>query len=229
MDAYHELICTIQFKEDMPVRLVQSNLAALISNGMLFDQRLKELHGQNRFKPYTFCLPYPRENDRIYQKSRIYCFNMRSSDLNFAIAIKNFLPKVKGNIRVIATELRTYTHPHVKELVCLTPVICTVDNRCWMPENGIALLAERLHVNAVKKCKAVYTEFEEPEEYFYELIEILNQKPIVVDYNGTTLIGHKVQLKIKPQPWSQKLALIVLGQGLGEKGALGFGYCLARR
>lgn len=227
--CFYELLSTIQFKEDVPVRQVQSSLAGLIANGMLFSESLKQLHQQNRLKPYVFCMPYPREPDRIYHQGRMYCFNLRTLNLNFAVAMKNYLPKVHGKARVVSVEMRTYSQTHISELVSLTPIVCTVDNRCWMPENGLALLASRLHSNTVKKCKAFNADFTEPDELFYELVEILNQKPIGVSYKGTTLLGHKVQLKVKPHPWAQQLAFTALGQGLGEKNALGFGYCLARR
>lgn len=227
--CFHEILFTIQFKEDVPVNQVQASLAALIANGMTFSASLKELHLQTTFKPYVFCLPYPREDDRIYHKDRMYCFNLRTLKLDFAMAMKNYLPRVQGNVRVVSVELRTYTQPHVSELISLTPIIATVDNQCWMPEKGLALLANRMHSNAVKKCKKLNAGFAEPDELFFELVELLNQKPIGVSYKGTTLLGHKVQLKVKPHPWAQQLAITVLGQGLAEKNSLGFGYCIARR
>lgn len=229
LNNYYEIISTIQFKDDVPVNQVQASLAALIANGMTFSESLKELHQQNTFKPYVFSMPYPREDDRIYHKGRMYCFNLRSSKLEFALAMKNYLPKARGDARVISVELRTYTQSYVSELISLTPIIATVNNQCWMPENGLALLASRLHNNAVKKCKALNVSFAEPDDYFFEMIELINQKPIGVSYKGTTLLGHKVQLKIKPQQMAQQIAITVLGQGLAEKNSLGFGYCIARR
>lgn len=226
---FHEIVTTIQFKEDVPVYQVQSSLASLIANAMTFDETLKQLHRQTIPKPYVFCSPYPRETDHIYHKGRMYCFNLRTVKLDFALAIKNYLPRARGNAQVVSVELRTNNQPHISELISLTPVISTVDNQCWMPENGLALLANRLHSNVAKKTKAIDPNFAEPDEFFFELIKLLNQKPVGVSYKGTTLFGHKVHLQIKPQPWAQQLAVTALGQGLGEKNALGFGYCLARR
>jgi len=226
---FHELVTTIQFKEDVPVHQVQASLASLIANAMTFDETLKQLHQQTTFKPYVFCAPYPLEADHIYHKGRMYCFNLRTLKVDFALAIKNYLPRARGNARVVSVELRTQNQPHIRELISLTPVISTVDNQCWMAENGLALLASRLHSNAAKKYKALNADFAEPDEFFFELVELLNQKPVGVSYKGTTLFGHKVHLQIKPQLWAQQLAVTALGQGLGEKNALGFGYCLARR
>ena len=149
--CFHEVLSTIQFREDLPVRDVQYGLAKLISSSMANDELLKELHHRNCFKPYTFCAPYPLEKDQVYRKGRMFCFNLRSPDLKFALAMKKYLPIAKGVAKVIAVELRNYQQVHIKELISLTPIICTVNNKSWMPTDGIGLLAERLHQNALKK------------------------------------------------------------------------------
>lgn len=229
--CFYEVVATIRFSEDVPVDEVQVALAGIISNSMLFDEQLKELHHQNCFKPYVFCAPYPLEPDRIYRKGRMYCFHLRTLDLKFTLAMKKYLPKAKGVAKVISIELRNSVQSHISELVSLTPIISTVNNRCWTPENGLGLLAERLHTNALKKCKALDASFTAPEDYFFEHIEMVNQKPIIVKYKGkdTVLLGHKVHLSVKPYAWAQQLAFTALAVGLSEKNALGFGYCLARR
>jgi len=230
-NCYYEILSTVQFKEDIPVREVQSALAELINNSMLFDEQLKELHHQNKFKFYVFCAPYPLEADRIYHKGRMYCFNLRTLDLKFALKIKQYLPKAKGQAKVIASELKNYSPKPITELLTLTPIVCTYNNRCWLPENGLGLLSERLHVNALKKCKALDAAFAEPEEFFFEHIELLNNKPIVTSYKdkGAVLLGHKVSLRVKPNPWAQQLAFTALAVGLAEKNSLGYGYCLSGR
>ena len=229
MDScFYEVVSTIRFEKDVPLREVQSGLAGLLSNAMLFDERLKAMHHQNRFKPYVFCAPYPLELDRIYHGGRMYCFHLRTQDLGFASAMKAYLPRAKGVAKEVSIELRSYPQTHISELVSLTPIICTIDNRCWMPENGLGLLADRLHTNTVRKCKALEASFAEPDEPFFERIELLNHKPVIVGYKSTSLLGHKVHLSVKPNGWSQQLAFIALGGGLGEKNALGFGYCIAK-
>lgn len=227
--CFHEVVSTIRFDKDIPMRGVQSGLAGLISNSLLFHEQLKEMHNQNRFKPYVFCAPYPLEPDRIYHGGRMYCFHLRTQDLSFALAMKDYLPRAKGAAKVVSIELRNYPQKHIGEIVSLTPIICTVNNRCWMPENGLGLLANRLHINAVRKRKALDVSYTEPDELFFERIELLNSKPVIVDYKGTTLLGHKVHLSVKPNECAQQLAFTVLGSGLAEKNALGFGYCMLRR
>lgn len=233
MNCYYEILVTLQFHEDIPVSEVQSALSELINNSMLFDEQLKELHHRNTLKQYTFCLPYPLEPDRIYRRARLYCFHLRTTNLKLALAFKQWLSKAKGPAKIVSMELKNYGQRAMSELTTLTPVVCTVNNRCWLPENGLILLAERLHGNALKKCRNLDPSFTVPagEDFFFENITLLNHKPVVINYKrkGTSLLGHKLRLSIKPQPWAQRLAFTVLGEGALEKNTLGFGYCIARR
>ncbi|HBC91790.1 MAG TPA: CRISPR-associated protein Cas6 [Pelotomaculum sp.] len=226
--CFYEVVSAIRFEKDVPMREVQSGLAGLSSQAMTFDEQLKTMHHQNRYKPYVFCAPYPLEPDRIYRKERMYCFHLRTRDLGFASAMKAYLPRAKGIAKVISIELRSYLQTHINELISLTPIISTLNNRCWMPENGIGLLADRIQMNAVKKCKAQDVSFVEPDELFFERIDLLNRKPVIVSYKGTSLLGHKVRLAVKPNAWAQRLAFIALSGGVCEKNAIGFGYCLAK-
>ena len=97
MDScFYEVLSTIQFNVDVEVKDVQYGLARLISSAMNNEKLLKELHSRNCFKPYTFCSPYPLEKEKIYHKGRMYCFNLRTPDLKFALAMKKYLPIAKG-------------------------------------------------------------------------------------------------------------------------------------
>lgn len=230
MDScFCEVLSTIQCNEDVSVKHAQYGLARLISSSMTNDELLKELHHQNCFKPYTFCSPYPLEKDQVYRKGRMYCFNLRTPDLKFALAMKNYLPRAKGVAKVIAVELKNYRQLNINELISLTPIICTVNNRCWMPDDGLGLLSERLHHNALKKCQLQDTSFTAPEEFFFEHIELLNKKPVIVAYKNTVLLGHKLHIKVKPHDWAQQLAFTTLSRGILEKNAEGFGYCITGR
>ncbi|MGI6605591.1 MAG: CRISPR-associated protein Cas6 [Peptococcia bacterium] len=228
-NCFFELLSTIQFNEDVKAKDVQYGLARLIASAMLNDAELKELHHHRGIKKYTFSAPYPLEKDQVYRKGRLYCFNLRTLDLKFALAMKQYLPLAEGVAKVIAVEVRNYKQSPIKELISLTPVVCTVNNRCWMPENGVGLLAERLHQNALKKQQLLDPSFSAPGEFFFECINLLNKKPIIVTYKNTVLLGHKLQIEVKPHDWAQQLAFTVLAQGLLEKTAEGFGYCITGR
>lgn len=229
MNCFSELILTLHIQEDIPAKCIQEALSRLISTAMLHDDRLKLLHEQNCFKMYSYCSPAPLEPDRIYHKGRMYVTHLRTPDITFACAMKTYLPQVNSNLKVVAVELRQYTKQPICELKTLTPVICTTNNRCWLPQDGIGLLSERLHNNAVKKLKLLDSYFVEPTELFFSHIELLNEKPIIVPYKKTTLLGHKINIVVNPDEASQMLAFTVLTVGVLEKNSLGLGYVISNR
>jgi len=231
MHYFHEIVFTVQLLENVPIDEVQCAIAEQINNAMTHDPDLKEFHHLNSFKFYNFSAPFPIEPDRLYKKDRLYCFNFRTIDLQLALKLKQYLPISKGVFKVISSEIKNHSARYIGELVTLTPIVCTMEkNRTWLQDDGIGVLSERLHINALKKCKRINPTFAEPEEFFFESIELLNQKPIKISYKSKNAImfGHKVRLVIKPIPWAQQMAFMVLAAGLGEKNSLGNGYCLLR-
>ncbi len=234
MKVYYELRIDLQLSCDVPVAEAQTALAELLNRSMLFDERMKVLHQEKGIKHYVFCLPSPIEPDRVYHQGRLYRFQLHTTRLPVALSFRQCLPKVRQGVgRVVNLELAHYEPQFIERLVTLTPVNCTVNNRSWLPEDGLGLLAERLQQNTLKKCRALDPDFAVPEgeDLFFERVELLNQKPISVKYRskGTSLLGHKLRLDIKPQPWAQQMGRIVLGEGLLEKNSIGWGYCIARR
>lgn len=225
-NCFYELVVTIHLHQDIPAKSIQEALSKHISAAMYKNAHLKSLHEQNCFKLYNYCSPAPLESDRVYHQGRLYTFHLRTPDITFACAMKTYIPTVNSSFKVVSVELRQYTRQLISELVTLTPIICTMDNRCWLPQDGIGLLSERLHKNAVKKCKLLDNSFAESTELFFSHIELLNEKAIVVPYKNTTLLGHKVKLVVNPDDISQKLGFMVLAAGALEKNSLGFGYVI---
>lgn len=226
-NTYIEIIITIQPISNVAVRNIQESLATYFNSAMLADTHLKELHHQNKFKNYVFSSPYPLEKDKVYHSDRLYVVNFRTPDPLLAAAMRAVLPYAQGDFKLISSEVRNYEHRSVEKIVTLSPTICTVSqNHCWLQEDGLSLLSDRIHSNTVKKAKALDPTFAEPPEYFFERIELLNDKAISISYKGTVLLGHKLRLHILPNSWAQQLAFVSLSCGVLEKNGLGCGYCI---
>ena len=226
-NTYIELIITIQPISNIAVRNIQESLTTYFNSAMLADPNLKELHHQNKYKSYVFSSPHPLEKDKVYHSGRLYVVNFRTPDPLFAAAIRAVLPYAQGNFKLISSEIRNYENRPVEKIINLNPAICTVSqNHCWLSEDGISLLSDRIHSNAVKKAKSLDTTFAEPPEYFFERVELLNDKAIAIAYKGTVLLGHKLRLHILPDCWAQQLAFVALSCGILEKNSLGCGYCI---
>lgn len=221
---YHELIVTILLQEDVEAMQGYEYLAKMIARAMLNDNALKELHGQKTLKNYCLCNLYPCEADRIYKKGRAYVFHIRSFSAEFLLKLRYLLPQLKTGI--IATELKNFQYRPIAQLKSLTPVVATVNNRSWTRSNGLKLLMERIHINCLKKYRAFIADMEEPQEFFIESIQIINEKPIKIPYKSNSFLGHKLIIGVKSDPVSQKLAFAALGAGLLEKNSIGMGYCI---
>ena len=93
--------------------------------------------------------------------------------------------------------------------------------------NSIDIMKCKLNDNLSKKLKQFEGEefLEEPID-FIDSIEIINRKPAKYSYKNVTLLGNKLNIKVKSDELSQKKALMAIALGLGEKGSsLGAGFC----
>lgn len=227
---YYESKISICLKTDTPADMIYQNISSTINSALLKDEVLRQMHKENSFKGYTFCSPYPVEISKIYLAQKVYLFRLRCIDLNFILKIKNLLPKCDEYFKVLSFELYNCKQKYVDKLMTLTPAVSTLYNRNWTREDGIEILRERIHSNAVKKAKFFsQNKFQEPSENFLQCITQTNIKPIKIPYKETSLLGNKFELVPKSDNTSQELAHIVLGSGLLEKASLGLGFCIVSK
>jgi len=228
VNNYYEMVVAVILKEDLPFLSSYEFISNMISRAMLEHEDLKQLHSTKGFKFYTFCSFQPTEPDKIYHKDRIYITKIRSLSANFMLTLKKSLMTMDYPVKIIAKEIYKCESNAITELSTITPAIATVFNKCWTKEDGLVLLRERIHVNALKKYRAYFGDMLEPEDNFVEFIKQTNIKPIKIPYKNTSLLGNKLIIGVKNDEISQKLAFTALGCGLLEKSSLGMGYCFAR-
>ena len=211
---------------------MQEHIGNWISKSQLADPYFKEAHYDKGYKHFVFSSLYPLEKNGVYQRGRAYILTICSP-------LENILSRINACIRscreddhfqFIASEQRTIVLPHIIEMLTITPTIVTIDHKPWVHENNIELLLQQLHANAEKKFKDLYPDEQtELSQLFIQGIRVENRKPIATSYKGRKLLGNKFRLFINEDDYSQKLANVVLGSGLAEKGStLGAGFCLAK-
>ncbi|TCS94955.1 CRISPR-associated endoribonuclease Cas6 [Hazenella coriacea] len=225
---YYELVVTALIKDDILIKGVQESIGRYLNESMLLDEELKSLHEKRTLKNYVFSGFYPIEKTKIYKAGNIYVLRVRSLQQSFLKKLERCMKMNKlGRMHVIAVEHKTYVNKMIDSVYTVNPVIVTVNNRPWMQDDDVDLFMRRLEDNAEKKLKALLHE-EVNHYHFIEGIEFTNLNPVPTSYKGITLLGHKVRVKVKSDKDSQKLAHVILGAGLGEKGSsIGSGFCLA--
>ena len=225
---YYELVLTVKLVTETSYLSSQAMISQNINQSMALDEELRGLHERSGYKNYVFCNFYPTEKDKVYKRDNIYLFNMRSLDLQFLLKLKHLLSKTSSDFKVLAAEIRTYSPKFIEEISNITPALSTMEGgRYWTKENGIDILMDRMHANAVKKAKDYLgNAFIEPKENFIQSLEQLNHKDIRLAYKKSSLIGSRFTVGVKSDEVSQKLARIILGTGMLEKNSLGLGYCV---
>lgn len=201
-------------------------ISNLIARAMLKDDKLKELHEENKYKMYTFCSLYPFEKDTVYKKNKMYAFDMRYIDMNFGLKIKQLLNLVNDpKFNVISTNIEARKLRNINKLVSLTPAVCTVGKNNYKIEGDINLVRRRLIAGAEKKYFDI-TKNKISCDFIKSIIQT-NIKPIKLPYKNTNLLGYKFEIEVKQDDVSQSLAQILYATGILEKNALGFGFCKA--
>lgn len=219
---YHELTVIMQLKQDIKNDEMYSFLNNLINNAMLYDEQLREIHEKNEYKFYTYSSLNPIEKDRIYKKDRIYIFNIRSIKKVFLANLKRVLPLTEANVKIIATQIKSYSQKCITKLTTLSPVVMTLpEKKYWKKEDGLTQLIDGMCKNAVRKYNQ-YFKAQIPENtIFIQSIAQTNLKPIKIPYKNTNLIGNKFMMEIKTDELSQNLAFFMKATGALEKNTIG--------
>ncbi|QDR82369.1 CRISPR-associated endoribonuclease Cas6 [Sporomusa termitida] len=228
-----ELKLTVLLKKSTHHLQMQEPIGNWISQAQLTDPLFKQTHYDKIYKHFVFSNLYPTEKDGIYQQGRIYVLTIRSSIEDTLNRIHQCLKKCRESdyFQLVACEQRTRRLGHITELLTITPAIVTIENqKPWTPEDNIELLIQRLEANAEKKFKSLYPDtLVQAGQTFIQGITIENRKPLATAYKGRKLLGNKLHLLIHEDEYAQKLANVVMGSGLAEKGSiLGAGFCLAK-
>ena len=229
---YFEVRITAIVKQTTHHLEIQEHIGNWISRAQLGDSYFKQAHHDQGYKFFVFSSLYPIEKDGVYQRGRAYILTIRSSRQDTLSRINACMRSCREDdyFQLVSIDQRTRKLAHITEMITITPAIVTIDHKPWLHENNIELLVKQLHANAEKKFKHLYPDQPmEPFQPFIQGIRVENRKPIATSYKGRKLLGNKLRLFINEDDYSQKLANIVLGSGLAEKGSsLGAGFCLAK-
>ncbi len=223
---YYNLKTLVLLKQDIKYEELYEKISKLISQSMLNNLELKELHEKNKYKNYTFCSLYPIEKNGTYKKGSLYTFDIRFLDLQFSMKIKQLLGETENSyFKVIMTNMETGTQRKINKLITLTPAVITTEKGDYKIDDDMNFVKERAVANIQKKYNQIYNEKIDIE--FIKCVRKINLKPIKIPYKNINLLANKFEFEIKDDPMSQNLAYLALAIGILEKNAEGFGFCRA--
>lgn len=221
----YQIRLKLYFLTSIPVSKVQEKLTAFIDKSFGRVDELLQMHEENRFKRYSYDLPYPLEKDKIYKEGKIYAVTIRTVDPKLArhfqeVCIHNYTREMKG----LTAEIRIIPERRIASIYTLTPVILKDDRGYWRENMNLEAFEGRLKVNLIKKWNTLHGEKLQEDFELYTLLEFMNEGPIVMEYKNIRLLGDKIRLQIADNETAQKLAYMSLGTGLLEMNSRGAGF-----
>lgn len=221
----YEVTLKIFLLKDLPMDKAYEELSELIDKSLCKDEELLALHNENKYKYYTFSLPYKLEQDKIYKACNLYSVKIRTIDekilKNFKTQLVNMYTPV---IKALTIEVKVIPKKHISTIYSITPVVIKTDNGYWKGNLSLDQYEKRVKTNIIKKWNQFFNEKVSENFPLYDFIKFDNKKPIGIKYKNITLLGDKLTLNISDDELSQNMAYLALGAGIGEICSRGMGF-----
>ena len=223
---YYNVKVKIILKEPLQDIETYEKISNLISQAMLKDESLKEIHEKNMYKNYVCCNLYPIEKDAKYKRNKIYSFDVRGIEFEKMIKIKQVLNNLENKyFKVIKINFQTSEQRKITKLITLTPAIITTEKGDFEIKNNLVFVKKRILSNIEKTYQNNYKT--KIEINFVKELKKTNEKPFKIPYKNIHMLGNKFEIYVEEDQLSQQLAYLALSIGILEKNSLGFGFCIA--
>lgn len=233
----YEGILKLYLLKDIFNENYQEKIGAVIDKCLLANEEKKLFHEKRTLKGYVFNGFFDKKaksKDFKYPAGSIYSVRVRSLDKELMDFFKTNLCNIRTNeMQALTFEYRTLPNTIVKTIYSVTPAVCKFEDGYWKKSHTIDEVLKRIEQNARKKLALQGEEVPEDIDFIINA-KILNNYPIVREYNRKgskegenrkiKLLCDKFEFEISPNEDSQKLAKAIIGAGLLEMNARGFGY-----
>lgn len=215
----------------------REKISALIDKSFTVTEEMKNFHRRREQKGYVFNGFFDKckkTKDFKYPEGSVYSVRVRSVSEDLMKFFRTNLAKTRTQeLQALSFEYRTLPDTVVKTLYSITPAVCKFEDGYWQKSHTVDDILKRIEQNARKKLALLGESV--PEDIDFVIgFKKLNEYPIVCEYNRKgdnetdfpkiKLLCDKFELEISPNESSQKLAKAVIGAGMLEMNARGFGY-----
>lgn len=221
----YQIRMKVYLQKDIMAQNVQSMITRFIDKSFLQEEDLSKLHEENTYKNYCYDLLSPLESDKIYKAGNIYTLTIRTVDEKLA----NFFVDTCTNtytweIKGLSAQMRVLPRKIIEFIYTLTPIVIKEEQGYWRNIMSQESFENRIKINLYKKWNLLTGKKGLDTYSFYNTIEFLNHKPVLMKYKNIKLLGDKIRLGIADDELSQELAYLSLGVGLGEMNSRGAGF-----
>lgn len=215
----------------------QEKISAVIDKCLLNDEAKKDFHEKRTLKGYVFNGFFDKNaksKDFKYPAGSVYSVRIRSLSKDLMDYFKSNLCNIRTlEMQALTFDYRTLPNTIVKTIYSVTPAICKFEDGYWQKSHTLDDVIERIEQNARKKLELFGENVSEDSDFIIN-VKKLNNYPIVKEFNRKgsqdgenrkiNLLCDKFEFEISPTETSQKLAKAIIGAGLLEMNARGFGY-----
>lgn len=220
-----QIDCKVYLMRDVALKNVLEEICSFIDLGLGQDEKMSKFHEGRGYKNYVHSGFKELELEKTYKEGKIYSFSIRC----VGDELKNYFSMVLSDINTstmkgLVTTVKLIPKVYIEKLYTLTPALIKLEEGYWKGNISFAKYEKRLLENSIKKAKLILGEDFSEDFVLYNSIEILNQKPIANCFKNIMFLGDKFELTISDNKMAQQIAYILLGTGVCEMNARGYGY-----
>lgn len=224
----YEITTKIFMMKDVVASLIYAELTKYIDSYLARDEQFCELHNRNRIKAYTFDLPSKIEKGmKTYKSDQVYQFRIRTVDKELLSYLMDGIADHKTDaIKGLTRTVKQIPHKSIASVYSLTPVILTNANNkgYWRDCMSFEEFEQELTAGLIHQYEIYTGEKMDGDLSLYDQIELKSKCAIGVPYKGITLLGDKLSMQVSDNENAQKVLYFALANGMGTKGARGYGF-----
>ena len=227
---YLKMKIVILLKRNIALNRMGYALGSMISNVMLGDDELKELHETNTYKMYSFDLPIPLSQNKIYLKDRLYSFHLNSINASLIKKLQVLMNFYENDtFKIVMTKVTNVKKRRIATLETLNPVLVQLEKN---NDNNKLDVSRYLNINKdiVTGLVNRYNKWNKADIKIEDALGIFEK--ITMQNNFCSIyikdikyVGAKYKIDVAQTKLAQDLAFLSLFVGLGQKASVcGAGY-----
>lgn len=222
----YQVDCKIYLLREVRLPSTLAEISAFVDAALATESEMLAFHKAYGYKNYVVSGFKELEEDKCYKEGKIYTFSVRCVDKELCDFLTQKLKDISTEaMKGLVASSKVISKCLIERIYSITPVIAKIPRvGYWKGNISLEQYEKLLFENAIKKYNQLTGEKINEDFQLYTQIRFLNKKPIGTNFKGIQLLGDKIELCIAENETAQEIAYMLLGVGLQNNNARGFGY-----
>lgn len=222
----YQIDCKSYLLKSIGLPTTLAEISAFVDAALATESKMLQFHKAYGYKNYVVSGFKELEEDKCYKEGKIYTFSVRCVDKQLCNFLTQKLKDVNTeSMKGLVASNKIISKCLIDRIYSITPVITKIPKvGYWKGNISLEQYEKLLFENAIKKYNQLTGEKVNEDFQLYSQIRFLNKKPIGSNYKGIQLLGDKIELCIAENETAQEIAYMLLGVGLFNNNARGYGY-----